>query len=61
MIANLRMKFADDEGCLRKVFDLSSPMQMLKKLQWENDQIKSMLALGDPKVIFAAFDARSFS
>jgi hypothetical protein len=33
MIANLRMKFADDEG-LRKVFDLSSPMQMLKKLQW---------------------------
>jgi hypothetical protein len=50
------MKFSDDDG-LRKVFDLSSPMQMLAKLQWENDQIKSMLAVEDPKVIFAAFNA----
>ena len=50
------MNFSDDDG-LRKVFDLSSPMQMLAKLQWENDQIKSMLAVEDPKVIFAAFNA----
>lgn len=50
------MKFSDDDG-LRKVFDLSSPMQMLAKLQWENEQIKSMLANNDPKVIFAAFNA----
>jgi hypothetical protein len=48
--------FADDDG-VRKVFDLSSPMQMLTKLQWENDQIKLMLAVDDPKVIFAAFNA----
>jgi hypothetical protein len=50
------MKFGDDQG-IRKVFDLSSPTQMLVKLQWENDQIKSMLAVDDPKVIFAAFNA----
>jgi hypothetical protein len=50
------MKFSDDDG-LRKVFDLSSPMQMLAKLQCENEQIKSMLATDDPKVIFAAFNA----
>jgi hypothetical protein len=28
------VRFADDDG-VRKVFDLSSPMQMLAKLQWE--------------------------
>jgi hypothetical protein len=50
------VKFADDDG-VRKVFDLSSPMQMLAKLRWENEQIKSMLAHDDPKVIFAAFNA----
>jgi hypothetical protein len=50
------MNFGDDDG-LRKVFDLSSPMQMLTKLHWENDQIKSMLAIEDPKVISAAFNA----
>jgi hypothetical protein len=50
------MKFSDDDG-LRKVFDLSSPMQMLTKLQWENEQIKSMIEINDPKVIFAAFNA----
>ena len=50
------MKFEDSAG-VRKVFDLSSPTQMFEKLCWENDQIKSMLALDDPKVIFAAFNA----
>jgi hypothetical protein len=50
------VRFADDDG-VRKVFDLSSPLQMLAKLRWENDQIKSMLAVDDPKVIFAAFNA----
>jgi hypothetical protein len=50
------MKFRDDDG-LRKVFDLSSPVQMLTKLKWENDQIKSMLVAQDPKVIYAAFNA----
>jgi hypothetical protein len=50
------VRFADDDG-VRKVFDLSSPLQMLAKLRWENDQIKSMLAIDDPKVIFAAFNA----
>jgi hypothetical protein len=30
---------------------------MLAKLQWENEQINSMLASEDPKVIFAAFNA----
>lgn len=48
--------FQDHDG-KRKVFGLSSPTQMLAKLQWENDQIKSMLADRDPKVIFAAFNA----
>jgi hypothetical protein len=50
------MKFADDNG-LRKVFDLHSPTQMLKKLQWEQKQIETMLAADDPDVIFAAFNA----
>ena len=50
------IKFRDDGG-LNKVFDLSSPAQMLAKLRWENAQIKSMLAVEDPRVIYAAFNA----
>lgn len=50
------MNFKDDDG-IRKVFDLSSPMQMLAKLQWENDQVKSMLEAESPNVVFAAFNA----
>jgi hypothetical protein len=50
------MKFADEEG-IRKVFDLHSPTEMLKKLRWEQGQIEAMLAVEDPNVIFAAFNA----
>jgi hypothetical protein len=48
--------FSDKLG-VRKVFDLSSPRQLLEKLTWENDQIKRMAAEDDPRVIFAAFNA----
>jgi hypothetical protein len=50
------LKFRDDDG-LRKVFDLSSPIQIFAKLCWENEQVKSMLAAKDSQVIFAAFNA----
>jgi len=50
------MKFADEEG-IHKVFDLHSPNEMLKKLQWERAQIETLLAAEDPNVIFAAFNA----
>ena len=46
----------EDQGGLRKVFDLQSPHQMLEKLRWENDLVRTML-VDDPKVIFAAFNA----
>jgi hypothetical protein len=48
--------FSDKLGT-RKVFDLSSPRQLLEKLRWESDQIKKMSAAEDPRVIFAAFNA----
>jgi hypothetical protein len=53
---DILMKFEDSAG-VRKVFDLSSPTQMFEKLYWENGQIKTMLAIDDSKVIFAAFNA----
>jgi hypothetical protein len=46
----------DDEGH-RKVFDLRSPTQLLAKLEWETQQVKDMLAIEDPKAVFAAFNA----
>jgi hypothetical protein len=54
------MEFSDKSG-IRKVFDLSSPRQLLEKLRWENDQIKNMAAEEDPRVIFAAFNAAAGS
>jgi hypothetical protein len=33
----------EDQGGLRKVFDLQSPHQMLEKLRWENDLVCTML------------------
>jgi hypothetical protein len=48
--------FSDKSG-VRKVFDLSSPRQLLEKLRWESDQINKMAAEDDPRVIFAAFNA----
>jgi hypothetical protein len=46
----------DDEGH-RKVFDLRSPTQLLAKLEWETQLVKDMLAVEDPKTVFAAFNA----
>jgi hypothetical protein len=49
-------RFVDELGH-RKVFDLKSPINMLDKLRWEIDQLKSLVAAGDRKMIFAAFNA----
>lgn len=46
----------DDAGH-RKVFDLISPTQLLSKLVWETQQVKDLLAIEDPKAVFAAFNA----
>ena len=51
-----KFDFSDALGH-RKVFDLKSPIQMLDKLRWELDQIKSLDDAGDRKINFATFNA----
>jgi hypothetical protein len=46
-----------DELGHQKVFDLKSPIQMLDKLRWEIEQVKTLIEAKDRKVIFASFSA----